>query len=459
MVKKYAYRLPSGAPEKEKDEPSSRRALEATNEMVYGVLNSCKDHISRAPVCWRWDAAKRQANPYELVGGAGTTDPGTGTGIGIGIAHSPVSRSFFKLWEMLIDYGESDMGLVDGSAGMRAAFLAEGPGGFVEAFAAYRKARGGSADELHCITLEPPTSPSDPTAGNKLPGGIHGKGASSASEGGGVPSWKLSSVRRLVESTRSSLVVHAGADGTGDLYNVDNVDHFVEAAGGDGSCDLVTADGGFDFSGDFNAQEGTSARLIAREAYAAIRLQRRGGTFVLKLFDVSQAPTMALLHALRSCYTDVRLVKPHTSRPANSEKYAVCTRFIGPLPAAVMRALREERALPPCPIKFMRALVHYNVVFVTRQVACIGTTIVSTIQRPQQQHRSKQAIHRKQLEKAVRWCHKYRMPFRFVGQPQLQPQPSPQQPSPQQPPPPSQQPPPQRQRQRHTTVAVGWAAI
>ena len=450
MVKKYAFRLPpcSGAPEKEKDDPSALRALEATNEMVYGVLNSCKDHISRAPVSWRWDAAKRHANPYELVGGGTGTgaDPGTGTGtgcIGIGIAHSPVSRSFFKLWEMLLDYGESDMGLVDGSAGMRAAFLAEGPGGFVEAFAAYRKARGGSADELHCITLEPPTSPLSDAKHH--PGSIHAsKAASSASEGGGVPSWKLTSVRRLVESTRSSLVVHAGADGTGDLYNVDNVDHFVAAAGGDGSCDLVTADGGFDFSGDFNAQEGTSARLIAREAYAAIRLQRRGGTFVLKLFDVSQAPTMALLHALRSCYADVRLVKPHTSRPANSEKYAVCTRFIGPLPAAVMRALREERALPPCPIKFMRALVHYNVVFVTRQVACIGTTIVATIQRPQQQHRSKQAIHRKQLEKAVRWCHKYRMPFRFVGQPQPQPQP-----------PPSQQ---QRQRQRHT-VAVGWAAI
>ena len=49
---------------------------------------------------------------------------------------------------------------------------------------------------------------------------------------------------------------------------------------------LVTADGGFDFSIDFNKQEQLSYRLIFCEIVTALSVQRIGGHFVCKLFDL-----------------------------------------------------------------------------------------------------------------------------------------------------------------------------
>ena len=48
-------------------------------------------------------------------------------------------------------------------------------------------------------------------------------------------------------------------DGDGDLYNFDNITSFMESVknGSDSynCCDFITADGGFDFSENFNEQE------------------------------------------------------------------------------------------------------------------------------------------------------------------------------------------------------------
>ena len=62
--------------------------------------------------------------------------------------------------------------------------------------------------------------------------------------------------------------MHQGADGTGNLYDVANIDHFVHAFGGPGSADFVTADGGFDFRRNVNRQEERSLHLIVVELYA-----------------------------------------------------------------------------------------------------------------------------------------------------------------------------------------------
>ena len=95
-----------------------------------------------------------------------------------------------------------------------------------------------------------------------------------------------------------------GKDGTGNIYNSENIEAFSKLVGFD-SCDLVTADGGFDFSLDFNKQEQLSYRLIFCEIVTALSVQKKGGNFVCKIFDTFMIPTVKMLFFLGCFYENV----------------------------------------------------------------------------------------------------------------------------------------------------------
>lgn len=240
-----------------------------------------------------------------------------------------------------------------------------------------------------------------------------------------VPQWKVTQMQDAL-APGSTLRIHSGADGTGDLCRLSNVDALV-AAVGRGACDLVTADGGFDFSAAFNAQEAASLPLIACEVLAALMLQRAGGAFILKVYDLHHMASIQLLHALRGAYFGVRLVKPLTSRPANSEKYVVCTGFLGVRPevldalrgacarasepvgfaGALAAALRRVESVPP---RFIIDLTHCTTVFVLRQVRSIGITLDRAAADGKGGGGREEGVEvRRQLEHALRWCHTYGM--------------------------------------------------
>jgi hypothetical protein len=92
--------------------------------------------------------------------------------------------------------------------------------------------------------------------------------------------------------------------------------------------DFIPADGGFDFSFDFNKQEVTISKLLFAQIAYAIMLQNRGGTFILKFFDCFMQHSIDLLYILSAFYDKVYIIKPQTSRYANSEKYLVCRGFL-----------------------------------------------------------------------------------------------------------------------------------
>jgi hypothetical protein len=117
-----------------------------------------------------------------------------------------------------------------------------------------------------------------------------------------------------------------GKDGTGNLYNVENITHMVEQFGAN-SMDFITADGGFDFSTDYNNQESSSFALIMAEIASIMRLQRKDGSCIIKIYDVFNARSIQVIHFLKQHYKKVYFTKPMSSRPANSEKYIVCTGF------------------------------------------------------------------------------------------------------------------------------------
>ena len=69
-----------------------------------------------------------------------------------------------------------------------------------------------------------------------------------------VPGWKKS---QEYLNLHSNIMLEYGADNTGDIMNPENLKFIRERYGN--SMDLVTGDGGFDFSINFNDQESSAS--------------------------------------------------------------------------------------------------------------------------------------------------------------------------------------------------------
>jgi hypothetical protein len=65
------------------------------------------------------------------------------------------------------------------------------------------------------------------------------------------------------------------------------------------------------------------------EVITALHIQEINGTFILKIYDCGFELTRQLILLLAVFYSVVRIVKPITSRPGNSERYLLCEGFRG----------------------------------------------------------------------------------------------------------------------------------
>lgn len=261
------------------------------NSALHTMLKEKKHCINDVS---NWKVRKRLTNPYELLSDI--------------LTHKspPVSRAYFKIWEILSEDVLGVGSIMSNAKPLQIATLAEAPGGFIEGIVRYRNTHrpqwDPDADVIHAITLCNPHAP---------------------------PKWRIGRLIANEKKHRCRIALHRGVDGTGDICRLENIDAFAEACAASASrgVDLVTADGGFDIGGRYDQQEEISTRLIACEVYAAMRIQAVGGAFVLKIFDICHPSTFAILTLLRRLYSTVHLVKPLSSRPANSEKYVVATGF------------------------------------------------------------------------------------------------------------------------------------
>ncbi|CAB5395844.1 unnamed protein product [Rhizophagus irregularis] len=121
-----------------------------------------------------------------------------------------------------------------------------------------------------------------------------------------------------------------GADGTGDLYKEENIKDFARVVKGgtkgDG-VDLVTADGGFDVRGREQYQEILLKQLILCQVVTMFMTLRKDGDFVLKLFDIFTPFTGGIVWILYRHFEKICIIKPLSSRPANSERYIICQKL------------------------------------------------------------------------------------------------------------------------------------
>jgi 23S rRNA U2552 (ribose-2'-O)-methylase RlmE/FtsJ len=375
MVKKVLLVIDDNS----KASSSSIQELLKINDNISALLIQNKNKITQYHQNKSWDKFKKLSNEYEMI----FTTPVTSQNIS---DYNPVSRSFFKLWEILCDFHPV---FFTEHRPVRCLFLAEGPGGFAEAFIKYRRDSKCTGDEYHGISLR-------------------------SNNDKHIPDWKLQ------KEFMKQIMLHYGEDGTGNLYNFENIKYLRDTIGG-GSIDFITADGGFDFSADFNNQEDQSFRLILCEVVAALLLQKEGGHFVLKIFDMFNDYTLKLLQILKGYYTTITMVKPLTSRPANSEKYVVCSGFRLPVDTSLLHDLialiHDQQKLKSffIGIPFDHAILHhlitYNVHYTIRQIYYISRTIGYINKFSQKSNEGKiHTILDEHARKSLRWCKKYQIP-------------------------------------------------
>ena len=243
---------------------------------IKGKISECDDDD--------WNINKKYTNPYEYIY---TNSVRTSV-----CRYKPISRAYFKMIEILNTF---QFPLFETAAPVEMFALAEGPGGFIEAVSNYRN---NPEDKYYGMTIEDPTDTE-------------------------VPGWKKTAnfLRQ-----HPNVFLEKGADLTGNILNLENFKHVTTKF--KNKCELVTGDGGFDFSADFNSQEINITRLLFGQIAYAVCIQKRGGSFVLKCFDCFYKATAELIYFLSTMYEKVYVVKPNTSRYANSERYLVCINFL-----------------------------------------------------------------------------------------------------------------------------------
>jgi 23S rRNA U2552 (ribose-2'-O)-methylase RlmE/FtsJ len=335
----------------------------------------------------QWDNIKKFTNPYEYIH---TVVPSSKYSV---CKYKPISRSYFKMieiintFQLLQPYKATP---TPPDHQFSTFHLAEGPGGFIEAIVNLRR---NTNDVYVGMTL-----------------------IDDANEN--VPGWKKS--RDFLLRT-PNIFLEKGEDGDGNILSYNNLRHCYKKY--NSSMDFITGDGGFDFTVNFNDQESMMIRLIFAQMCYALLLQRRGGTFVLKVFDCFMGATVDIIYILCSFYEKVSIIKPQTSRHANSERYIVCTGFqyysnhlfrdhvfssfekMATTENIPTRFLRDYNI----PYIFLKRIEECNAVIGQNQLECINNTI--NLIENKYKNEKIDFLKKTNISKCISWCVQNGMPY------------------------------------------------
>ena len=343
------------------------------NDTLKQYTQSVKLEIEK--VLKEWDINKKYSNPYEFI----NTNYDSQT-LAV-CSYRPISRAFFKLVEIINHYKFNFPNK------MNSFHLAEGPGGFIEAL---QYVRNNSADTYYGMTL---------MTGNK-----------------DIPKWDK---MNYFLSKNPNIIIEKGADQTGNLYSIENLEYVYKTY--KHSMDFITADGGFDYSTDFNKQEECSINLIFSEICFAMVLQKKGGSFVLKIFDTFSYCSIQLIYLLTYLYEDVCITKPLPSRPANSEKYIICNNFkmvpnINGLIEQIFKKFNDIKTKQltsifniPISNLFIDKIKEINSIYGQSQIENI-ISILNNI-KDNSLHEKQEQLKKSYLGKCVKWCSKNNLPL------------------------------------------------
>jgi 23S rRNA U2552 (ribose-2'-O)-methylase RlmE/FtsJ len=240
-----------------------------------------------------------------------------------------------------------------------------------------------------------------------------------------IPGWDKAS---LFLNKNKNVIIEKGVDGTGNLYNCKNYIHCIKNY--KNSMDFITGDGGFDFSVNYNEQETQATRLILTQIAYAIGMQKKGGCFILKVFDLFTEPSLDFLYLLSSFYKNVSIIKPYTSRLANSEKYIVCQnfkfedtteiiiKFSSILHVLDNMSFKDIKISKILDVKinyyYIKTIEEINAILYHQQISNILLTL-RIIQNNEKKTEKIELMKNKNIKKCLNWCAKNRIPHNRFG--------------------------------------------
>ena len=242
-----------------------------------------------------WEFYKKIVNPYEFVYTQKKYDCFPESICQL----NPLSRSYFKMIEMMevmhffLNIGDT----------IKSAHVCEGPGGFIEALISESQKHNKRVSLSIAMTLK--------------------------SKQNQVPGWKRAS--SFLKNNQNVKIIY-GEDHTGDILKPENQQYFIDYASHPhygGKVDIFTADGGFDFSCNYFKQEEMVFPLLMASVKIGLEVLKKGGVFILKVFDFYHKSTTDLLYLLSYHFNEWSLYKPCMSRPCNPEHYFIGRGFTG----------------------------------------------------------------------------------------------------------------------------------
>jgi 23S rRNA U2552 (ribose-2'-O)-methylase RlmE/FtsJ/DNA-directed RNA polymerase subunit E'/Rpb7 len=401
---------------KAQEKPIAQEKLPAPRTETYGdtaLLNEKKDALAdkKDPLKVQyWETYMRPfMNDFEIIGNNNyfpndsifTLDP------------RPFSRAYYKLVEIIAD---SELLLDFEDEAINVLLLGEAPGGFIHAMVDARKNNPYHEQDRYTAI----TAPVNPELGVDKDWNTN---------------LRKDAVQYLAGMKNKDLL-------TIDLTDATKIKDFLESTEDDDTkMQIITADGGTDVesSDNYNYQEMIHYKLFYGEILMALGSQAKKGHYVMKIYDIYTDVTNQLVQLLANFYEKITIIKPNTSRPANSERYLVCKYFRGlhdfPMDEhlALLKAWNAEEkdisvTMPYTSRKYYvtklfdsiiidpavtTRIKEKNELFVKRQIEALddGLRTLETLRNPATKEEDKIAIVRdkvnRQINNALEWCKKY----------------------------------------------------
>jgi len=227
-----------------------------------------------------WKIIRSISHDYEIIGNNRIHN------ISILNDYNIISRAYYKLYEILNTF-ESTLKIKE-KQNMYISCLCEAPGGFIQCLRNYRKNPNDMYISISKIDDEK----------NKI-------------------DWKV--------DTKNLKIVYGDGDknNDGNLYNPIIINAYIKSH--NEKVDLVTADGGLLLDGiKENYKSNFHMNLYLSQLYIACKVLKNNGIFILKIYEISQKVMIDFLMLVNRLFINVKIIKPHTSRQMNNEKYLVC---------------------------------------------------------------------------------------------------------------------------------------
>ena len=309
----------------------------------------------------KWELAKKFHNDFEYIYTSSNTQKNICKVL-------PISRSYFKLLEIIYEFNLF-------SENKSFSCIAEGPGGFIQCIHDVFNKKQLNINDINGITL--------------------------ISDDKKIPYWNVN----ILKNRKNN--IQYGKDKTGDIYKLYNSLDYIKSH--KQKCYLVTSDGGFDFSDNYNEQENNCVKLLFCEIFIALNVQEINGTFVIKVFDLLNLKTIQLLYILYLHYDEIYFYKPDTSRLSNSEKYIVCKGFKGVIKDInnLMITVYDNLELLTLfvPQSFLNEINNFNKLFIENQKKNINEVLKIVKNNRHIQNKPT----KEQNEIAKSWCLKYNL--------------------------------------------------